>query len=31
MSVVLQGGTVRPGDAIRVELPAGTHRGLEPM
>jgi MOSC domain-containing protein YiiM len=31
MSVVLQGGTVRPGDAIRVELPAGPQRGLEPM
>jgi MOSC domain-containing protein YiiM len=31
MSVVLQGGTVRPGDAVRVELPAGPHRGLEPL
>jgi len=31
MSVVLQGGEVRPGDAIRVELPAPPHTGLEPV
>ncbi|MFF5426564.1 MULTISPECIES: MOSC domain-containing protein [unclassified Streptomyces] len=29
MSVVLTGGEVRPGDPIRVELPAGPHRPLE--
>ncbi|MFD4370403.1 MOSC domain-containing protein [Streptomyces sp. NPDC058486] len=29
MGVVLTGGEVRPGDAIRVELPAGPHRPLE--
>ncbi|MET9082718.1 MOSC domain-containing protein [Streptomyces sp. NPDC004237] len=29
MSVVKVGGVVRPGDAIRVELPAGDHRPLE--
>ncbi|MEH0575522.1 MULTISPECIES: MOSC domain-containing protein [Streptomyces] len=29
MSVVLSGGTVRPGDSITVELPAGPHRPLE--
>jgi len=31
MSVVLQGGVVRPGDAIRVELPAEPHRALAPV
>jgi MOSC domain-containing protein YiiM len=31
MSVVLTGGLVRPGDAIRVELPAEPHRALEPV
>ena len=31
MSVVLRGGVVRPGDAIRVELPAGLRRALEPV
>jgi MOSC domain-containing protein YiiM len=31
MSVVLHGGEVRPGDAIRVELPAPPHTGLEPV
>ena len=31
MSVVLRGGGVRPGDAIRVELPAGLRRALEPV
>ncbi|BAU88136.1 MOSC domain-containing protein [Streptomyces laurentii] len=28
MSVVLTGGEIRPGDTIRVELPAGPHRRL---
>lgn len=31
MGVVLAGGTVAPGDAIRVELPAGLHRPLGPV
>jgi MOSC domain-containing protein YiiM len=31
MGVVLAGGEIRPGDAIRVELPAGSHRALEPV
>ena len=29
MAIVLQGGEVRPGDAIRVELPPEPHRRLE--
>lgn len=29
MAVVLQSGTVRPGDAIQIQLPAGPHRPLE--
>ncbi|MBB3019202.1 MOSC domain-containing protein YiiM [Microvirga lupini] len=29
MGIVLEGGEVRPGDAIRVELPAGPRRPLE--
>lgn len=29
MAVVVAGGEVRPGDAIRVELPAGPHRPLK--
>lgn len=29
MGVVLRGGEVRPGDSIRVELPAGPHLALE--
>ncbi|MFD9421852.1 MULTISPECIES: MOSC domain-containing protein [unclassified Streptomyces] len=29
MGVVRQGGSVRPGDTIDVELPAGPHRSLE--
>ena len=29
MAIVLEGGEVRPGDAIRVELPAGEIRPLE--
>lgn len=31
MSVVLKDGVVRPGDAIRVELPAEPHRVLPPV
>jgi MOSC domain-containing protein YiiM len=31
MSVVLADGDVRPGDAIRVELPAEPHRPLQPV
>ncbi|WP_250892929.1 MOSC domain-containing protein [Curtobacterium aurantiacum] len=31
MSVVLTGGTVRPGDRIRVELPDGEQRPLQPV
>jgi len=31
MAVVVTGGIVGPGDAIRVELPAGPHRPLEPV
>jgi len=31
MSVVLTDGDVRPGDAIRVELPEGPHRPLAPV
>ncbi len=31
MSVVLEGGMVRPGDAIVVLAPAGPHRPLEPV
>ncbi|MEF9905226.1 MOSC domain-containing protein [Streptomyces sp. P9-A2] len=29
MSIVKEGGTVRPGDAIGVELPSGPHRPLD--
>jgi len=29
MGIVLEGGDVKPGDAIRVELPSGPHRRLE--
>ncbi|WEV29443.1 MOSC domain-containing protein [Streptomyces sp. 71268] len=29
MSIVREGGAVRPGDVIRVELPVGPHRPLE--
>lgn len=29
MAIVLEGGAVRPGDPIRVELPAAPHRPLE--
>ena len=31
MAIVCAGGEVRPGDAIRVELPPTPHRGLEPV
>ena len=31
MGVVVSGGTVRPGDAIAVELPVAPHRPLEPV
>ncbi len=31
MSVVLEGGDVRPGDSIKVELPPKPHRSLEPV
>jgi len=31
MGIVLEGGVVRPGDAIRVELPAGVSGSLEPI
>jgi MOSC domain-containing protein YiiM len=31
MSIVLTGGEVRPGDRIRVELPAEPHTALEPV
>jgi MOSC domain-containing protein YiiM len=31
MSVVLTGGAVRPGDAVRVELPAGAPEPLQPV
>jgi MOSC domain-containing protein YiiM len=31
MAVVISGGEVHPGDAIRVELPPGPHRPLEPV
>ncbi len=31
MAVVLVGGTVRPGDAITVDLPAMPHRPLQPV
>lgn len=31
MSVVLTEGDVRPGDAIRIELPAEPHRPLQPV
>ena len=31
MAVVLQGGEVRPGDPVAVELPASPHRELEPV
>jgi MOSC domain-containing protein YiiM len=30
MGIVLEGGEVRPGDAVALELPAPPHRALEP-
>ena len=31
MAIVLTGGEVRPGDAIRVEMPVGAHMPLQPV
>ncbi len=31
MAIVLAGGDVRPGNSIRVELPAGAHKALQPV
>jgi len=31
MAIVIAGGEVKPGDVIRVELPAGTHVALQPV
>ncbi|MFW6074158.1 MAG: MOSC domain-containing protein [Chloroflexota bacterium] len=31
MGVVIAGGEVRPGDAIRIEMPAKPHKALEPV
>jgi MOSC domain-containing protein YiiM len=31
MSIVIADGDVRPGDSIRVELPAAPHRALQPV
>ena len=31
MSIVIADGDIRPGDAIRVEWPAGPHRPLQPV
>ncbi len=31
MSVVISDGDVRPGDAIRVDMPAEPHRALQPV
>ncbi|MDP1867601.1 MOSC domain-containing protein [Bradyrhizobium sp.] len=31
MGIVISDGDIRPGDAIRVELPAGPHRPLQPV
>jgi len=31
MSIVITDGDIKPGDAIRVEWPAGPHRPLEPV
>ena len=31
MSVVVEGGEVRPGDGVEVELPPGPHQALEPV
>jgi len=29
MGIVIEGGDIRPGDAVRAELPAGPHRPLQ--
>jgi MOSC domain-containing protein YiiM len=29
MGIVVEGGDIRPGDAVRAELPAGPHRPLQ--
>jgi MOSC domain-containing protein YiiM len=31
MGIVLSEGDIRPGDTIRVEMPAGPHRPLQPV
>ncbi len=31
MSIVISEGDVRPGDTIRVEMPAAPHRPLQPV
>jgi MOSC domain-containing protein YiiM len=31
MSIVISGGEIRPGDAIRAEMPAAPHRALQPV
>jgi MOSC domain-containing protein YiiM len=31
MAIVVEGGVVKPGDAIQVELPAEPHRPLQPV
>jgi MOSC domain-containing protein YiiM len=31
MGIVVAGGDLRPGDSVRVELPPGPHRPLEPV
>jgi MOSC domain-containing protein YiiM len=31
MAIVIEGGTVRPGDAIGIELPGAPHQALKPV
>jgi hypothetical protein len=31
MSIVVRGGVVRPGDGIRISLPAGEKHALRPV
>jgi MOSC domain-containing protein YiiM len=31
MAIVLQGGRVRAGDSITIELPDGEHEALQPV
>ena len=31
MGIVIAGGAVRPGDAVRIELPAEPHQPLAPV